>query len=1131
VSWSLVSVTRAVAKRLAADWLIVAAALVTIVLATTLLASGPVYADAVTISALRQSLADAPVQEANLSIEADIFPSFYDTTAGVVETTLTDSLSATGADVFAYIEADSYELIGQESDETDQESVDDLVDLASFRYYESIETRATLVDGEWPVHTSAPFEAAIPRSVADSLGLSVGARFDVANRLDSTIGSSVVIVGIYEVDDATDPYWFEDRLAVVGLVESPSFRTHGPFVVAFESMFEAFTPGRSGAGWRALPLYDNLSVSEVNELRTQVGLLERDLNDKFRLLLGDNAEGNSELAVSTGLLPLLAEMDRSLTVTRSSVLALLVQLAILAGYALALTAGLLADTRRAETTLLRSRGASPGQVLATSVLEGVVLTAPAALAAPFLAAFLLQSLNTVGPLAAVGLTIDPEPTREGFIVAAVAAILSIVALAWPAYSRARGFISSRPRHQRQRRRSPAQRVGFDLALLALAVVVFWQLQVIGPQLSAGVRGRFGVDPLLVIAPALGLLAGAVLALRVIPLMARIAEWLAVRGKATIGALASWQVARRPTRYARSSLLLIMAIGIGLFAASYSTTWITSQQDQADNAVGADLVVDPSRDVNNSITDLHLAVAHQAIDGVETSMPLSRARGTLAASEGLAQFVLLDAAKADGVVRIRDDVVPGFGDLMSELVAGRPTMAAVPLPGEPRAISLDFEAIEVLPETPPVEEGQPPPPEPTVAFNGRVRLIIKDGDGMLHRVSGSAIQVNEGPDQIEIDLSTPLAEDTVGLPSYPLSLINIEILSVLPEGSPREAELRFGGLQTLDAEGTWRRVPATMDWATWSPGVTSVVRAQARPTIATAPSPSPGWLAMAIETGQRGFSPAPVYYSIRPTGTDLPASFPILVSEDLIEPGIRDVGSQMSLPPLRIGRRVGEIAGTVGGFPTLDATAGSMVIADLATVRILSYEPGLGLGRVGEYWLDHSGDEDLIITDLLGGPLDTFAIDSRDDLAATMVADPVALATIGALTIGFVAAAVFAAVGFAVSATVSARERLVEFALLRALGLSPRQLGGWLSLEQGVLIGVSLAMGTLIGIVLTVAILPLISLTQDGAPAVPEVIVLFPWDTIAVLELAVLAVLVAIVVLMSVVLRRVGLGSHLRLGED
>ena len=44
----------------------------------------------------------------------------------------------------------------------------------------------------------------------------------------------------------------------------------------------------------------------------------------------------------------------------------------------------------------------------------------------------------------------------------------------------------------------------------------------------------------------------------------------------------------------------------------------------------------------------------------------------------------------------------------------------------------------------------------------------------------------------------------------------------------------------------------------------------------------------------------------------------------------------------------------------------------------------------------------------------------------------------------------------------ARERVTEFGLLRALGLSPRQLGIWMALEQGLLVVSGLALGTLVG---------------------------------------------------------------------
>ena len=75
---TLVVAWRTVLKRLAADWLILTAAVVTVVLATVLLASGPIYADAVTLSALQRStdMDEAALAEMRRSKVGFIFQAF-----------------------------------------------------------------------------------------------------------------------------------------------------------------------------------------------------------------------------------------------------------------------------------------------------------------------------------------------------------------------------------------------------------------------------------------------------------------------------------------------------------------------------------------------------------------------------------------------------------------------------------------------------------------------------------------------------------------------------------------------------------------------------------------------------------------------------------------------------------------------------------------------------------------------------------------------------------------------------------------------------------------------------------------------------------------------------------------------
>ena len=143
----------------------------------------------------------------------------------------------------------------------------------------------------------------------------------------------------------------------------------------------------------------------------------------------------------------------------------------------------------------------------------------------------------------------------------------------------------------------------------------------------------------------------------------------------------------------------------------------------------------------------------------------------------------------------------------------------------------------------------------------------------------------------------------------------------------------------------------------------------------------------------------------------------------------------------------------------------------------------------------------------------------------------ALGIIGALLLGFVATGIFALVALVVSAAVSARQRRTEFALLRALGLSGRQLTGWLWLENASVVVVSLIAGTVIGVVISLIALPFITVTQQATTPVPGVLVQLPWDQIIALDIVVMAALVIAVGILAAALRRIGVGRIMRLGED
>ena len=89
---------------------------------------------------------------------------------------------------------------------------------------------------------------------------------------------------------------------------------------------------------------------------------------------------------------------------------------------------------------------------------------------------------------------------------------------------------------------------FFLGLLVLAAVGWWQLH--AQQAGAG----NGTDAVRVLAPALFLLAGAALVLRLVAAPLRLAQWWAARSRALVLPLALFEAARRPQATAAALLV-------------------------------------------------------------------------------------------------------------------------------------------------------------------------------------------------------------------------------------------------------------------------------------------------------------------------------------------------------------------------------------------------------------------------------------------------------------------------------------------------------------------------------------------------------------------------------------------------
>ena len=196
-----------------------------------------------------------------------------------------------------------------------------------------------------------------------------------------------------------------------------------------------------------------------------------------------------------------------------------------------------------------------------------------------------------------------------------------------------------------------------------------QLRLYGATLTRNARGTLGVDPLLVAAPAIGLVGGAVLAIRIVPRLAELA-----RAGAGPDARAD-RLARRPPGRPPSA-----PVHAGRAAADPrgrpGNVRVRARRD-LDPEPGRPGGVDrPGRDVRMSpgpasdIPAWALGGALRSIPGVGRGTPVVKAAVDLGSTIRSGTLVAIDGAAMADVVRLRDDA------------AGATTLAAPASPGGP-----------------------------------------------------------------------------------------------------------------------------------------------------------------------------------------------------------------------------------------------------------------------------------------------------------------------------------------------------------------------------------------------------------------------------------------------------------------
>ncbi|WP_351237712.1 FtsX-like permease family protein [Streptomyces sp. NPDC002133] len=1094
--------TRFVLLRLRAHRLLLTASLLAVLLTTCVLAVLSAFSGAIGNAALQHSLGHRDAVAAALVVSADVPSARRQAAEEAVVRGARQTFDGLPVSVRELERSGPYALPREPRGAAADAEFPDLTEFAALD-----RSRIELVEGTLPgpVGSAAePLPVALPEAAAQQLKLRPGARLTLADRV-SEKPLEVRVTGLYRAADAADPYWQLDSLGGRG-VRTLAFTTYGP-LMADPSVLASPRTSQGATAWLATAGFRDLGTERIATLRTAA--------ERGQEALRKDPAFAGSVTVRTGLPGVLAQAERALMVSRSTLVIVAVQLIVLAAYALMLVARLLSSERAGETGLLQARGGSRRRITGLAGVEAALLALPAALCAPLLAGPLSRQLVERSSLGGIGLRFDDATGPAVWLVAGLVAVCCAAAVVAPAVAASAG---------RRRGRAAALpaplRAGADVALLAVAAVAYWQLNQQTAHSGTGVlsgdsNGRLGVDPLLVVAPALALLAGTVLVLRLMPPVARFVERRAAAGRTLPSALAAWQFSRRPQRGAGPVLLLVLAVSMGMLAIGQSASWDRSQNDQADFRVGASIRVH-----DNAVISPGDAGQYASQPGVRVAAPAHRT--TLGLSDNrIATVLALDTARAEQHLMLREDLADAKADrlLAATRSHGADASPGLVLPDGTSGITLRLRLQDERRKT------------AVTRFVPAATVVVEDGYGLVHRLPLGNVAADGAVHVLGLDLDVTGGGGRAA-PVGPLTITGLRLDGRVPPGVTGNLRLSVEQVLAEGGDGAARpvAVPNGMRWQGSSTS-TSTLYGVAQTPVTLRPSTSaarPLAVAFRIASTVAKDDPYPPAEGtelrltaerpaperelagiasdafLRAAGARQGQSVNVTLAGEDVRVTIVDTLRQLPTtgPEANAADSAQHGSGrsATGTGPVTENDDGGALLLDLGAVNELFARRASAPLAPTEWWLSTAPGKAAAVADALRERPDADPADVlvRDEVAEELSDDPLGAGPRQALPAVALAAAALAAVGFAVSAVGALRERSAEMALLNALGAPRRRLARMVAAEQGVLIATGLLAGAALGAALTRAVVPLIVLTGRATQPAPDVLVELPLTHVSLL---------------------------------
>lgn len=921
----------------------------------------------------------------------------------------------------------------------------------------------------------------------------------------------VHVDGVVVVADRRDIFWMGNATAFLGQTSLDTLDAEEPvdeevppmgiFVhpdMLLESMTTEF-PGQPGTATAFLYTdLDRIDVGNVDRVRDSVATMAIDLTNAL------------PRAISlTGLTSEINRFEKRTFFSRVPLVLLIVLVELVALYVLTMVSTLLIDAQRSSMALAASRGAGQVQILSVYGMQGVFLAALGLLLGPPLAALGVALLGLAPPFQPItgGELLPFMLVPRAYLWGLGGAALCIALLLLPAFRESlSGIVQNRVLRGRPRGLSILQRYYLDVFFIVFAGVLLWDLSQSGSLLARGGLGDIAVDQMAIATPIIFLLTIVLVLLRVFPLLLRLVGRFVGPVLPAWAGLGLWQMGRRPVFYNQLLVLVMLTVTLGWFGATFGATLDRSVRERVFYESAADMMLDrtdsfPVRELDD------LESYFVRTQGVESVTTAYLDDAGLGASGTETALLAVDPRNAGNVFWFRDDFSEAtMTDLMVALGG------ATDLGRNKREIPLEANTLGIWVK-----------PEKPMA-NAFLYVVVRDAVGVFKRITFGEMDFDEWR-----YVEGELRGGSGALTFIPPATVEAIELYQPTFNQGVEGRIRFDGLEAklLDETEPPVLLEGFESLVGWNPIAVSTSRVDQ--LLGDVRDPQEGARAADFRFGRdtiagiRGFYLSP-----------LNGPMPILANSIFLDTAGMDVGDATILDVGGVLVHV-VVRDVVEYFPPLNPE-GSIVIAPMEI--LLDYVNLVHGGaplRPNRVLLDLPEDPaaraEIVQSMRDQGLLARASVTDRLQVLAALDLDPLMVTGWRGLVFGVLGVVfLLIIVGYLAYSFLVATDRRLEIGIIRALGLTRRDVLKIVVLEHVIVLALGVGVGMWAGVQLSNYMIPLLSFTDFGRSIIPPFIIETSWASVLVLSAGLGLGVVATVTVVGAIFARVSASHALRAGE-